>query len=135
VQSVRKRDPAAVRTAYLAVLARLRAFCAAQTEPAVRALAQQQHLPPLNLVIVPQAMLDAPALWPDYQLSADSTYASRYVPGKRTLFVNDSAGFESRDLPYGVALHILSPVASLSDDQLLQVAKKFEASYSSSRAK
>jgi hypothetical protein len=130
VQSVRKRDAAAVRDAYREVLGKLRAFCAASDVPAVRALAGSFHAPPLNLVVVPQALLDAPKLWPEYGLSADSTYPSRYVAGKRTLFVNDGAGFETRDLPYGVALHLFSPVAALSDDQLLLLAKKFEAYYS-----
>jgi hypothetical protein len=57
------------------------------------------------------------------------------VAGKRTLFVNDSAGFETRDLPYGVALHLFSPVAALSDDQLLSLARKFEADYSPTRSR
>jgi hypothetical protein len=117
------------------VLTKLQTFCSTSDVPVVHALAGNFRAPPLNLVIVPQAMLDAPALWPGYGLSADSTYASRYVAAKRTLFVNDSPGFENRDLPYGVALHVLSPVASLSDDALLSLAKKFEAYYSPARTR
>ena len=129
VQSVKKRDAAAVRGAYRQIVAELRAFLATADVPAARALAAELHAPPLNLVIVPQALLDAPALWPEEQLSPDSTYPSRYVPKKRTLFVNDGPGFEQRDLPYGVALHVLTPVSSLSNPDILRLAEKFELHY------
>ena len=54
------------------------------------------------------------ALWPDcrrnrgldLRLIATSTT-------KRTLFVNDTKGFERRDLPYGVAPHVLTRVPAL----------------------
>jgi serine/threonine-protein kinase len=129
VQSVAKRDAAAVRDAYRDVLARFRVFAAGSTLAPMHALAADFHPAPLNLVIVPQAMLDTPALWPDFELSADRTYPSRYVPTKRTLFVNDTGGFERRDLPYGVALHVLAPVAAISGADILRLAGKFEAYY------
>ena len=40
-------------------------------------------------------------------------------------------GFETRDLPYGVALNVLTPVAALSDQRLLLLAEKFEQHYNS----
>jgi hypothetical protein len=129
VQSTAKRDAALVRDAYRGVLAELRTFLSASGVPAAQALAAKFGAPPLNLVIVPQSMLDTPSLWPDFTLSANSTYASRYLPAKRTLFVNDSPGFTRRDLPYGVALHVLTPVQALSNDDILQLAEKFEAYY------
>ncbi len=129
VQSTARRDPALVRDAYRSVLGELRTFLAASDVPAARALAAKFSAPPLNLVVVPQATLDTPSLWPDFKLSANSTYASRYLPAKRTLFVNDSTGFAHRDLPYGVALHVLTPVQSLSNDDILQLAEKFEGYY------
>ena len=129
VQSTEKRDPELVRDAYRNVLGDLRTFLATSEVPAARALAAKFAAPPLNLVIVPQALLDTPSLWPDFKLSANSTYASRYLPAKRTLFVNDSPGFARHDLPYGVALHVLTPVQSLSNDDILQLAEKFEGYY------
>jgi len=135
VQSVHARDADAVRAAYRDVLGALRDFLAASDLPAARTVAADFKAPPLNLVIVPQATLDAPTLWPEYPLSADKTYPSRYVAPKRTLFVNDSAGFERRDLPYGVALHVLTPVAALSDADIVRLAEKFEGHYNEKRAK
>jgi hypothetical protein len=81
---------------------------------------------PLNLVIVPQSVLNRGDLWPGYHLSAESTYPSRYIEPRRTLFVHDAAGFE-RELPYGLALHVLAPVRALSNDDCLRLAEKFEA--------
>jgi hypothetical protein len=129
VQSVKRRDAAAVRDAYRAILGELRAFLATADLAPARALAADFRPPPLNLAVVPQSILDAPALWPEYSLSADNTYPSRYVPSKRTLFVNDSSGFERRDLPYGVALHVLTPVAALSDSDIVHLSEKFELHY------
>ena len=62
-------------------------------------------------------MLDDGALLPGIPTNPGSTYALalRRRP-KRTLFVNDTKGFERQDLPYGVALHVLNPVAALSTD-------------------
>jgi tRNA A-37 threonylcarbamoyl transferase component Bud32 len=129
VQSASRRDPAAVRDAYRGVLDELRAFLAASDIAAARTLAAHFSAPPLNLVIVPQALIDTPSLWPEFKLSANSTYASRYLPAKRTLFVNDSPGFVTHDLPYGVALHVLTPVQSLSNDDIYLLAEKFERDY------
>jgi serine/threonine protein kinase len=131
VQSVKKRDAAAVRDAYREILGAMRAFLATADVPAARALASDLAPPPLNLVVVPQSMLDAPALWPDYHLSADSSYASRYVAPKRTLFVNDAKGFEHSDLADGVAMHVLTGASSLSDSDILRLSEKFEAYYNS----
>ncbi len=131
VQSTQKRDAAKVRDAYRDVLASLRAFLATSDVPAARKLAADFRAPPLNLVIVPQAQLDQASLWPDLPTNAGSTYASRYVPQKRTLFVNDSKGWERRDLAGGVAQHVLAPVAAIDDATLERIVEKFEAHYTS----
>ena len=78
-------------------------------------------------------MLDNPSLWPNFPMTAGSTYPSRYVPEKRTLFVNDAPGFERSDLPFPVANHVLSAVPSLTTSDILQLSEKFEAYYNSKR--
>jgi hypothetical protein len=130
VQAVTRRNAATARTQYLAVLRGLRTFLAASDLAVAREQARGPQPPPLNLVIVPQPILDQPALWPGVHVSADSTYPSRYVAPEQTLFVNDGPSFE-RDLPYGVALHALTPVRTLSTADLLSLAEKFEAYYNS----
>jgi hypothetical protein len=88
-------------------------------------------VPPLNLVVVPQAMLDDASLWPDLPTDKDASYTYRYVDKKRTLFVNDAKGFERHGLPDGVALHVLNPVAALSTDDILRLSENFERHYNS----
>ena len=133
VQSTQKRDAAQVRDQYRAILAELRAWLATTELPAARALAADFRVPPLNLVIVPQSMLDDAALWPELPTDPNGSYTYRYIDKKRTLFVNDTKGFERHGLPDGVALHVLVPVAALSTDDILRLAEKFEAHYNSKR--
>ncbi|HEY7955080.1 MAG: serine/threonine protein kinase [Polyangia bacterium] len=128
VESVAPRDAGELAARYRDVRAALAAFLAASQEPAVRAAAKAE-VAPLTLVVVPQALLDRPSLWPGYNLKADSSYPSRYVDTHRTLFVAGTAGFESRELPYGVALHVLAPIRALSTDEILGLAEKFAAAY------
>jgi hypothetical protein len=80
-------------------------------------------------VVVPEAVLDKPELWPGYPVSKDSTYSQRYVETRRTLFLADAPEFDVREMPYGVALHALAPIRSLPTDQLYSLAEKFQASY------
>jgi hypothetical protein len=131
VQSTQKRDANQVRDEYRAILAALRAWLATTELPAARALARDFRVPPLNLVIVPQSMLDEAALFPDLPTDPGGSYTYRYIPNKRTLFVNDSKGFERNGLPDGVALHVLNPVNALSTDDILRLAEKFEQHYTS----
>ena len=131
VQSTKKRDAAKVRDEYRAILADLRAWLATSTLPAVRALAKDFRVPPLNLVIVPQAMLDDASLWPDEPTDPNGSYTYRYKDTKRTLFVTDTKGFERHGLPDGVALHVLVPVTALSNDDIYRLAEKFEQHYGS----
>jgi hypothetical protein len=86
-------------------------------------------IPPLNLVIVRQALLNDPALWPDYQLDPKSTYPSRYVPTRSTLFIASNAGFERKELPYGVALHLLARAPELTNEECLTLSEKFQSYY------
>ena len=131
VQSTAKRDAVRVRDDYKQILTALRAWLPSTDLAPARAVAKEFRVPPLNLVIVPQAQLDDGALWPGMPTNPGSTYGSRYVDAKRTLFVNDTKGFERRDLPYGVALHVLNPVAALSNEDILRLAEKFEQDYNS----
>jgi hypothetical protein len=89
--------------------------------------------PPLNIVIVPQAVLDDGNRWPGFVTSPDNTYPTRYVPVRRTLFVNDTPGFVGRELPFGVALHELSAIAGVPTSDCVPLAEKFEAYYNSKR--
>jgi serine/threonine-protein kinase len=136
VQSTQKRDAGKVRDAYKDILAELRMFLGTVETPAARALAASElHPAPLNIVVVPQSMLDAPALWPSFPLAAGSTYPSRYVPEKRTVFVNDGSGFERSDLPFPIANHVLYGVTALSDQDVLRLSEKFELYYNSKSAR
>ncbi|MCU1281788.1 MAG: hypothetical protein JWM53_5334 [bacterium] len=130
VQSTQKRDAPTVRDEYKQILAELRAWLATSDMPAARALATDFKPPPLNLVIVPQRLLDDASAFPDMPTSSNG-YAYRYVDKKRTLFVNDAKGFERHGLPDGVALHVLNPVAALSTDDILRLSEKFEQHYNS----
>jgi serine/threonine-protein kinase len=131
VQSTSKRDLQSVRDGYLSLLPALRQFFQESTRAALVDAAKDWSPRPLNVVIVPQTVLDDPDRWPGYPTSPDSYYPSRYVSGKRTLFVNDTPGFIARDLPFGVALHILSTVPSVSDSDCVRLAEKFEGYYNS----
>jgi serine/threonine-protein kinase len=133
VQSTQKRDAAQVRDQYRAILAELRAWLTTTELPAARALAADFRVPPLNLVIVPQSMLDDAALWPELPTDPEMSYTYRYIDKKRTLFVTDRNGFEEHGLPDGVAAHVLYPVAALSDKDILRLSQKFEAHYNSKR--
>jgi serine/threonine protein kinase len=131
VQSTQKRDANKVRDQYKEILTRLRAWLATSNLPAARALANDFRVPPLNLVIVPQKLLDDASLFPDLPTDPGASYTYRYVDKKRTLFVNDGSGFERHGLPDGVALHVLNPVGALSTDDILRLSEKFEAHYNS----
>jgi serine/threonine protein kinase len=130
VQSTQKRDAAKVRDDVRAILAELRAWLATSDVPAARALAADFHPPPLNLVIVPQKLLDDGSLFPDMPNSPNG-YTYRYIEKKRTLFMNDSKGFERQDLPDGIALHVLTWVPALSTEEVLSLSEKFEQHYMS----
>jgi predicted Ser/Thr protein kinase len=129
VQSSRARSDAELVTLrdHVARLERgLDEFLHASTLASAKAaLAAAAHPPPLNLAVVPQSILNAPDLWPGYSIKPESTYPSRYVDARRTLFIADTPGFERRELPYGVALHVLTPVAALSDADVADLAEKF----------
>jgi serine/threonine protein kinase len=131
VQSTQKRDANLVRDQYKQILGALRAWLATSDLPAARALSKDFRVPPLNLVIVPQKLLDDASLFPDLPTDPGSSYTYRYVDKKRTLFVNDGNGFERHGLPDGVALHVLNPVSALSTDDILRLSEKFEAHYNS----
>ncbi len=131
VQSTEKRDAAKVRAEVHAILDDLRAWLATTNVPAARALAADFHPPALNLVIVPQKLLDDGALFPELPTSSDSTYPYRYIPQKRTLFVNDTKGFERTTLPDGVATHVMMWVPALSNEDVNRLAEKFEQHYMS----
>ena len=128
VQSAGARDAKALRDRYRKLVGVLKEFEAQSGVNDVRKAALADP-PPLTLVVVPQALLDKPALWPGYELKPDVNYPSRYVDKQRTLFVSDEADFERRDLPYGVALHAFAPIGTLSTDGVLSLAEKFEAYY------
>lgn len=132
VQASTARDPALLRDRYKDIVARLRAFM--RGEPSLLASADAA-IAPLTVVVVPQSVLEDARRWPSYTIKPEMSYPSRYVDTKRTLFIADASGFETQELPYGVAVHALAPVRSLTNDRLLSLAEKFEAYYTSKRAR
>jgi hypothetical protein len=131
VQSAQKRDAAKVRDEVKAILDELRVWLAASDVPAARALAADFHPPPLNLVIVPQKMIDDGALFPELPTPPGASFAYRYIDKKRTLFMNDTKGFERQDLADGVATHVLTWVPSLTNAQVAELPEKFAEHYKS----
>jgi serine/threonine-protein kinase len=132
VQASTKRDPAALRDRYRAILASLREFMRGDGELAASAGAT---VAPLTVVVVPQPVLEDAKRWPGWVIKTDMSYPSRYVAARRTLFIADVNGFERDELPYGVALHVLAPLGSLTNDRVLALAEKFEAYYTSKSTK
>jgi serine/threonine-protein kinase len=130
IQSASPRDLARVRERAIESQKLLQKFLAEQQAPSVRALKIQPL--PLTITVVPQAILNRPDLWPGFEIKSDSTYPSRYIAGKRTLFVNDAKGFERRDLAYGIALHVLAPL--MPDAECLDLADKFETYFAAHAA-
>ena len=84
---------------------------------------------PLNLVTVPEAVLNDPKRWPGFGVEIGRSYGSRYVDPRHTLFVADSPRYLDRELPYGVALHVLTPIDALSNDAVFELAERFAASH------
>jgi serine/threonine-protein kinase len=130
VEAASTRDAGALRDRYKTILAALREFMRGEKE--LQAIAET-GVAPLTLVVVPQSVLEDARRWPGYVIKPDMSYPSRYVDVRRTLFIADAPGFETQELPYGVAMHALVPVKSLSTERLLFLAEKFEAYYTSKR--
>ncbi len=127
IQAVRALDSVevlAVTSHYKALLASLRDFLAG--EP-VAGAALRTAPAPLNLVVVPDWVLSDAKRWPGFKVEAGHTYSSRYVEPKHTLFVADVPRFLERELPYGVAIHVLTPVDALSNDAVFELAERFAA--------
>jgi serine/threonine protein kinase len=135
VQSAAKRELEPVHQAYVHLLPIVQRFFAESNRAPLVAAAKNWKAPPLNIVIVPQAVLDDPKRWPDFHLSPENTYPSRYVAARNTLFVNDTPGFVARELPFGVALHEVSAVAGIPTRDCVPLAEKFEAYYNSQRGR
>jgi serine/threonine-protein kinase len=123
VQSAAPRDAARLRDRVQGMRASLASFLRGASPAAARGADAKL---PLNLVVLPEALLNRADLWPGYHLASDSTYPSRYVEPRRTLFVHDAAGFEG-EIPYGLALHVLAPVRALSNADCTTLAEQFES--------
>ena len=126
VQASRELTPAELRevsTRYAAITHELMGFLAND------ARAKSVGVTPLNLAIVPDFVLNDPKRWPGFGVEAGRTYGSRYVEPRRTLFVADTDRFLDRELPYGVALHVLTPIDSLSNETVFEMAERFAAQH------
>ena len=128
VQSIGQRDPSLLRQRYQDIVISLHQFMQKSAFPDVQKAASESPLP-LTLVVVPQTLLDQPSMWPGFDVRGDSSYPSRYVQKKRTLFVADAPGFDRKELPYAVTLHVLSPIRSLSNQEVSALAEEFDRSY------
>jgi tRNA A-37 threonylcarbamoyl transferase component Bud32 len=78
----------------------------------------------LNLVLVPQAVLNSREHWSGVKPNVD--YPTRYLAPASTLYVRDDASARDTDLPYGLALHFCARVAQLSNNRCLELAGAFE---------
>jgi serine/threonine-protein kinase len=139
VQSAGPGDVARLSDQFRKVADALRRFLAEVPSASHPRLSTEATRPfaPLNLVIVPQAVLDRAELWPGYEVKPKHPDPSRYVATKSTLFLSETAAGSSvaKDLSYGLALHVLARIADLSNDECLDLAEKFEAYYTSRAAK
>lgn len=133
LQAVRKLAPAEVLSVthrYQAIVAELRAFLA--KDPVGKGAGDVKSLP-LNLVLVPDYVLSEARLWPGFKVEAGHSYGSRYVEPRRTLFVADGSATKvdaiDRELPYGVAIHMLTPIDALSNQVVFDLAEKFAAEH------
>ena len=129
IEAVRELPPAevlAVTHRYQALLAELHAFLAG--EPTAQGARDAKALP-LNLVLVPDYVLSDARLWPGFHVEAGHTYGSRYVEPRRTLFVADGPNALDRELPYGVAIHVLTPIDALSNQTVFNLAERFAAAH------
>lgn len=79
---------------------------------------------PLNLVLVPQAVLNSKEHWSGVKPNVD--YPTRYLAPASTLYVRDDPSARKTDLPYGLALHFCARVAQLSNRRCLELAGAFE---------
>ncbi len=126
VQSTRELTPAELRDVaahYAGITHELMGFLA--NDPRAKSVG----VPPLNLAIVPDFVLNDARRWPGFGVEVGRTYGSRYVEPRRTLFVADTDRFLDRELPYGVALHVLTPIDSLSNEAVFEMAERFAAQH------
>ncbi len=79
---------------------------------------------PLYLAIVEQKVLNNKDYWPDVKPNVD--YPTRYMAPTATLFVNNAAGYQQKDLPFGFALHFCARIEELSNQRCLDLAEGFE---------
>jgi hypothetical protein len=129
MQSVRALDVAEVATIesrYRAIVRELSVFIAG--EPTASA-ALRAPVAALNLVLVPDWVLADAKRWPGFNVEAGRSYGQRYIEPKRTLFIADGAGYLDRELPYGVALHVLTPIDALSNEACFALAERFAAQH------
>ena len=127
IQSVRALDPpelTKIEARYRSIVRELAVFLAG--EPTASA-ALRSPVTALNVVIVPDWVLSDAKRWPGFGVEAGRSYGSRYVETKRTLFVSDGANYLDREIPYGVALHVLTPIDALSTERCFELAERFAA--------
>jgi serine/threonine protein kinase len=127
IQAVRALDAAEltrIETSYRALVRELAVFLAG--EPSAGA-ALRAPVAAMNLVVVPDWVLGDAKRWPGFGVEAGKSYGSRYVEPKKTLFVADGAGYLDKELPYGIALHVLTPIDALSTETCFDLAERFAA--------
>ena len=78
----------------------------------------------LNLVLVPQRVLNSPAHWTGVKPNVD--YPTRYFAPTGTLYVHDGPRNVGTDLPYGFGLHFCARIAQLSNSRCQELAEGFE---------
>ncbi|MBW2732104.1 MAG: serine/threonine protein kinase [Deltaproteobacteria bacterium] len=78
----------------------------------------------LNLVLVPQKMLNNPAHWSDAKPGID--YPTKYLAPAQTLYVQNGKGHQHSDLPYGLGLHFCALIRQLSNARCVDLAEGYE---------
>jgi serine/threonine-protein kinase len=128
IQSANQRDAAALLATVRDIKAKLALFMAQSSVPALKDSASQAPTP-FTVTVVPQTFLDTPSLWPGFNVKSDTSYPSRYVAQGRTVFVADAPGFETKELPYQIALHVFARIGALATEQVNLQAEAFAAWY------
>ncbi|PID37990.1 MAG: hypothetical protein CSA65_00830 [Proteobacteria bacterium] len=118
VVSVRQRDADELARLYKRAREAYGAFLAAE------GINLRVQVGPLNLVLLPQSVLNSSEHWPGVKPNVD--YPTRYLAAASTLYVRDDPSARTTDLPYGLALHFCARVAQLSNNRCLELAGAFE---------
>jgi hypothetical protein len=120
-----EQDPEALREVYRRAQHAYRAYLSDE------GMSFDFPIGPLNLAVVPQALLNDARLWPQTKPNVD--YPTRYLAPSATLYVHDGPNMAQTDLVFGLGLHFCALISQLSNDRCMELAEGFEARFSRDR--